>query len=231
MQMGEIPMLTREQEVRAAQNIDHWRAAFRISMLASDFVLQGAVELLEKVRDGNLRLDRTIEVSVTNIAEKKRIIKRLKPNLETLKRLLAENHRDFRIAISRKQPKKARKLAWRSLIRRRHRAIRLIEELNLRTPRLVPLLDQLAQIAQRMETLQEQIQLGGGEHAGGRTVAELQSELRYLIRISLDSPATLRRRLQRTEKFRFARAGAQFIDRKAGKGKEIAQKIFIEFLS
>ena len=40
-------------------------------MLASDFVLQGAVTLLEKVRDGELRLDRTIEVSVTNTAEKK----------------------------------------------------------------------------------------------------------------------------------------------------------------
>ena len=37
-------------------------------MLASDYLLQGAVALLEKVRDGKLRLDRTIEVSVTNTA-------------------------------------------------------------------------------------------------------------------------------------------------------------------
>ena len=40
MQMGEIPMLTRDEEVRSAKTIDHWRAAFRTSMLASDFVLQ-----------------------------------------------------------------------------------------------------------------------------------------------------------------------------------------------
>ena len=39
-------------------------------MLATDYVLQGAVTALEKVRDGQLRLDRTIEVSVTNTAEK-----------------------------------------------------------------------------------------------------------------------------------------------------------------
>ncbi len=79
MQMGEIPMLTREQEVQAAKNIEKWRTRFRTSMVASDLVLQGAVVALEKVRDGQLRLDRTIEVSVTNTAEKKRILRRIGP--------------------------------------------------------------------------------------------------------------------------------------------------------
>ncbi len=67
-----------------------WRREFRHTLLANDFVLAGAVRMLEKVRDGGLRLDRTIEVSVTNTAEKKRLLKRLGPNLETLKRLDAE---------------------------------------------------------------------------------------------------------------------------------------------
>jgi RNA polymerase primary sigma factor len=82
MQMGEIPLLTRDEEVSAAKAIDAWRAKFRHAMLANDYILQGAVVSLEKVRDGQLRLDRTIEVSVTNIAEKKRIMKRLVPNLK-----------------------------------------------------------------------------------------------------------------------------------------------------
>ncbi len=101
-------------------------------MLASDFVLQGAVQLLEKVRDGSLRLDRTIEVSVTNTQEKKRILKRLGPNLATLAKLLRENQRDFHLAIHRKYALAERRKAWRRLIRRRHRAVRLVEELNLR---------------------------------------------------------------------------------------------------
>ena len=65
-------------------------------------MLHGAVDLLEKVADGELRLDRTIEVSVTNTAEKKRILKRLAPNLATLKHLLRLNQADFRIAVSRR---------------------------------------------------------------------------------------------------------------------------------
>ena len=47
-------------------------------MLGNDFVLHAAVELLEKVQQGELRLDRTIEISVTNTAEKKRTLKRLR---------------------------------------------------------------------------------------------------------------------------------------------------------
>ena len=66
MQMGQIPLLTREQEVSAAVQIEKTRDRYRHSMMATDFMLQGALKMLEQVRDKKLRLDRTIEVSVTN---------------------------------------------------------------------------------------------------------------------------------------------------------------------
>ncbi len=50
------------------------------------------IAVLQKVADGNLRLDRTIEISVTNIAEKKRTLKRIGPNLITIRHLMAQNH-------------------------------------------------------------------------------------------------------------------------------------------
>ena len=65
MQMGEIPMLNRAEELKAAQDIEESRTKYRQSILATDYVLEGAVKALEQVRDGKLRLDRTIEVSVT----------------------------------------------------------------------------------------------------------------------------------------------------------------------
>ncbi len=95
MQMGEIPLLTREQEISAAKQIEFTRTRFRDNMLASDFVLQGAVTLLKKVRDGELRLDRTVEVSVTDAAEKKQILSLLTPNLATLDHLLRQNRARF----------------------------------------------------------------------------------------------------------------------------------------
>jgi RNA polymerase primary sigma factor len=198
MQMGEIPLLSRAEELSAARSIEKTRTLFRHNMLASDFVLQGAVTLLEKVRDGALRLDRTIEVSVTNTSEKKRILRRLGPNLATLDKLLRENQRDFRFAISKKNPTRERHEAWRRLVRRRNRAVRLVEELNLRTQRLQPLLEKLAEIAQRMRCLKTQLS-EPQHHPGLGGPDALRAELRYLMRIAAESPATLLRRVARTD--------------------------------
>jgi RNA polymerase primary sigma factor len=54
MQMGEIPLLSRAQEIEAAKLIELTRGRFRHSMLSTDYVLQAAVAALEKVRDGEL---------------------------------------------------------------------------------------------------------------------------------------------------------------------------------
>ena len=67
-----------------ARHIQCSRKRFRHNMLATDYMLQAAVGLLESIRDGRARLDRTIEVSVINLREKRRLLKLLGPNLHTL---------------------------------------------------------------------------------------------------------------------------------------------------
>ena len=81
MQMGEIPLLSRAEEIVAAKQIKSARRRFRHIMLATDYVLHAAIDMLKSIRDGRSRLDRTIEVSVINIREKKRLTKVLTPNL------------------------------------------------------------------------------------------------------------------------------------------------------
>jgi RNA polymerase primary sigma factor len=196
MQMGEIPLLSRGEEIQSAKEIERTRTHFRHSMLASDYLLQGAVSLLKKVRDGKLRLDRTIEVSVTNTTEKKSLLKRLVPNLATLVQLLKQNRKDFYIAISKRQPRDARHAAWQCLVRRRNKAVRLIEELNLRTSRLQPLLDKMVEIRERTLHIRSQLKKGDGGSLG--SLDALRRELHQLMRITLESPATLDRRMKRT---------------------------------
>jgi RNA polymerase primary sigma factor len=200
MQMGRIPLLSRVEEVQIAKEIESARISYRTSMMATDYMLQGAVAALEKVQRGELRLDRTIEVSVTNTTEKKNIIKRLGPNLVTLRHLLKQNYRDFRIAVSKRYPKSERRAAWRRLIRRRNKAVRLVEEMNLRTNKLLPLFDNLFEICQRMQAIKQQLrEIKSGKAVGiTRSADELQAELIYLMRITYESPATLKRRLDTT---------------------------------
>jgi RNA polymerase primary sigma factor len=201
MQMGEIPLLNREQEIASAKKIDVTRKKYRLSLLGSDFILQGAVSLLKKVRDAELRLDRTIDVSVTDAAQKKQIMALLGPNLATLDHLLRQNRVDFKVAISKSRKMTERREAWRRLVLRRHKAVRLVEELELRTQRLQPLMEKLQEISTRMDSLMAQLlEIRGQRHMAQRA-AELRSELRYLMQITLESPSTLRARTARTAAF------------------------------
>ncbi len=202
MQMGEIPLLNREQEVDAAKEIERTRTKYRHSLLASDFILQGAITLLTKVRDGQLRLDRTVDVSVTDAVEKKAILALLEPNLKTLNYLLKQNRRDFRVVISKSQKTEERKTTWRRLQRRRRKAVRLIEELNLRTQRLQPLMGTLNEISKRMDALAQQIAEAKKNPQAADLLPKLRKELRYLMKITLESPSTLRGRACRTDKLR-----------------------------
>lgn len=198
MQMGEIPLLTRQEELCSAKHIKSSRNRFRHWMLATDFMLQGACKLLEQVRDSKLRLDRTIEVSVTNAAEKKAIMKRIVPNVNTLRHLLILNYHDYFVAINRRLDMPTRRAAWKRLTRRRNRAVRLIEEMNLRTNRLEPLYKKLEAIELRMKTLKSQIEVARESgYVDGVSLDQLLEELRYLMRITYETPKTLERRVRR----------------------------------
>jgi RNA polymerase primary sigma factor len=197
MQMGEIPMLSRADEISSARRIEHTRFKFRKLLLSNDFVLQGAIELLEKVLAGELRLDRTIEISVTNTQEKKRTLKRLAPNLATAKHLMRLNQTDYRISIDRRRSPSEKHSAWRRLVTRRGKIVRLVEELNLRLGKLMPMMQQLHKIGERMSTIKQQ--LAEPERlTSDKLHAELIQELRYLMRITLESPATLAHLAART---------------------------------
>ena len=201
MQMGEIPLLSRAEEVAAAKRIERTRTRFRNSVLASDYVLQGAAVLLRKVRDGQLRLDRTIEVSVTDAVAKKAIMALLPPNLRTVEHLLDRNHGDFRAAMSKSQPRDERRAAWRRVMVRRRKAVRLIEELGIRTQRLQPMVEQLGQISERMQALLRQMRDAASRPDNDEVVARLRKELRYLMKVTQESATTLRRRVRRTAKY------------------------------
>ena len=152
LQMGGIPLLDREGEVSSARRIESWRQRFRHELLSNDLVLRAAVRILEGVQAGTVRLDRTLEVSVTNTDEKRRLLKRLSPNLETLHQLMEDNRRLFREATSKAIPLAKRHEIWQRLVRQRNKAVRLVEEMRLRIQRLTPLLKKLRVLAERRRT-------------------------------------------------------------------------------
>ncbi|MGA2068311.1 MAG: sigma-70 factor domain-containing protein [Thermoguttaceae bacterium] len=125
MQIGKMALIGRPEELRLGRQIERARRRFRHAVLATDHVLQSAVALLQAVQDGRLRVDRMLDVSSKAHDARRRLAGVLGPNLHTLRQILARNGRDYAAAIGKRQPPDRRRSAWRRLLARRDRAVRL----------------------------------------------------------------------------------------------------------
>jgi len=198
-QMGEIPLLSRVEEISLAKKIEVTRKRFRRELMECDYAMKAAMDLLTKVYKGELPFDRTIKVSVTEGLEKEQITGRMPHNLRTLEELRRHCIADFTLLMSRDLPPAQRDEVRQTMTVRRRKMVTLLEELSLRTQRLQPTLRRLEQISLRMSELERQIDGLKNLKSARDERANLQRELQDLVQLTLETPAELRRRLQSIE--------------------------------
>jgi len=194
-QMGEIPLLTRQQEIHLAKKIEVTRRRFRSKLLDCDYVIQAAFKVLKRVHKGELPFDRTVQVSVTDRLEKDQILGRLPHNLRTLEVLLKRNRRDYLMALSKSEAKTKRLQAWQRLGRRRRRAVRLVEELGLRTQRIEAMIRTLEDFSRRVDELRRQAVALKGDKAAATHRDQLLHECRMILVATQETPTSLRNRV------------------------------------
>jgi RNA polymerase primary sigma factor len=202
-QMGEIPLLTRPQEISLAKKIEITRKRFRRELLESDYVMKAGIDILMRVLKAELPFDRTIKVSMTEGLEKTQISGRMPHNLRTLEELRKLNIDDFATILSNDATIADRETARQNLILRRRKMVTLLEELSVRTQRLQPSIKRLTQIAARMTELERQIDNLKHLKSARDERANLQRELHDLMLMTLETPTSLRRRVESVE-LRFA---------------------------
>jgi RNA polymerase primary sigma factor len=202
-QMGEIPLLKRNEEIALAMKIEVTRKRFRRKVLECDYALSNVVDTLKRVHAGDLPFDRTVKVSLTENLEKDKILQRMPHNLKTLEHLLEQNIEDFNKSLDPRGADADKRLLRRSLRIRRRKAVTLVEELSIRTQKVQPLMKKLEQISERMTELENQINDLQGLRNAREDRANLEKELRDLMMITLEDSATLRRRVEVMKK-RFA---------------------------
>ncbi len=105
-QMGEIPLLKREEEIALAKKIEVTRKRFRRKVLECDGALHQVVDTLRRVHAGDLPFDRTVKVSLTENLEKDKILQRMPHNLKTLEHLMELNDQDFQQILDGPFPRK-----------------------------------------------------------------------------------------------------------------------------
>ena len=199
-QMGEIPLLTRDQEISLAKKIEMTRMHFRRRVLESDYCIQQAMEILQQVHEGDLPFDRTMKISTAENLSKETITDRMPANLETVRKIVEANKADWQIFRKPKEIEEARRAAVRRLWRRRRRAAKLLEELSLRTSRIQPLMRKLQHISDKMEEVLRAIEAAGNNGTPPEDVAVMKEEISGLTDLALEEPELLKKRVKAIQK-------------------------------
>ncbi len=203
-QMGNIPLLSREDEIFLAKQIEITRKRFRRAMMESDFALSIALDILEKVHSGELPFERTLRTSDTENTKKEQILGRMPANLATLRHLMAENRKDWEIVHRSGGTKRQKEEARQRMILRRRKMCTLAEELSVRTHRLQPVYKRMQQVAERMQQVAERMaELERDIHrlkrrpATAADAAACERELEELVQMTLETPAEFCARIRK----------------------------------
>jgi RNA polymerase primary sigma factor len=193
-QMGEIPLLNRENEISLARKIEVSRMTFRRKMLENDYCAKNSVEILQQVQQGGLSFDRTMKISTAENLIRSVIKKRLPQNLKTINALLAMNQGLFKEFLQLgDSPKNVPVL--RRLTRNRRRIATLLEELSLRTSRIAPVKEKLHGMAAKMHQLQTNIAIGPTQDYVREDIDAMKLEIAGIQDLLCETPAQLDKRL------------------------------------
>ncbi len=193
-QMGEIPLLTREEEIDLAKRIETTRRAFRKFILSSGFAFRESIKILDDVLLGELAFDRTLKVATSSSgstdASKSEVADRLQVNIGTLKKLLHATKTDYKAVLRGKlsneeKVNRIRRIGWR-----RRRAAMLLEELNIQLKKVKPMIEHLKGKYREMLVAEK----GLKEYRGSKNAAEFRRRRRAHEKFcigALESPRRL----------------------------------------
>ncbi|MDM8007223.1 MAG: RNA polymerase sigma factor RpoD [Phycisphaerae bacterium] len=195
-QMGEIPLLTRAQEIALAKKIELTRMAFRKLVLESDYCIGQAVDILQQVSDGRLPFDRTMKVSTSEALAKNTITKLLPENLETVRKLMEADQADYDKMQAGRMAASTKRGIVRAMNQRRRKMAKLLEELSLRTSRIIPLMRKLDGVCRKMMDLERRIAAEAKRPTlPMEDLAAMEDELAGMESLVLEDSQSLHKRL------------------------------------
>ncbi len=195
-QMGEIPLLTRKEEISLARQIEVTRAHFRRLIMATGFAIKEGLQIIEDVEAGRLAFDRTLKVSTSGFeAGKQEVSARLEGSIATLRALHGRMVVDYKKWLEEKGTKAQRKLLIQRLGWGRRKCADLLEEIQIQLKKVRPMIELVKEKHQEMATLERRIKYFKGSK-NSREYRELKSDLDALQIQTFEPPQRLAVRLK-----------------------------------
>jgi len=198
-QMGEISLLTRDEEIRLAKKIEITRKRFRNMLLGSDHTIRQCLTILDGVSEGRQPFDRTLHFDSSEDLDREEVSKRLVENVKTLNKMLERNTADFR-EMKKGSTSRRRKLRLRRTMQeRRRRAVVLLEEVSIRTRKVQHVMKELRNILDRIQELRGNIERARKSAARSERVRRAREEIEQLELMTHEDKRLLERRIDAIE--------------------------------
>jgi len=199
-QMGVIPLLSREEEISLAKKIELTRKVYHRKILKSGYSQEVCLKILEDITNGELPFDRTLAVNVEHENYKERLLRQFPVHAKALKTILKKNTEDYGHLRLKRTSAKDRYRLFKNIRSRQRKGSEIIEDLNIRTKKLQPIVKRLQEIASEMNNIKKQIVLHKKRDKANGKLRDLKSRLGEFEDMTHETPERLKQRVATIEK-------------------------------
>jgi RNA polymerase primary sigma factor len=194
-QMGEIPLLSREDELRLAKRIEITRKRFRTKVLESPLAVSEAIQILEDVKNGELAFDRTLKADSAIDVSKFEVLDRLPLVIDRIRQTVFDSHECYERLVHGRISVKQRARMKRRLRENQRKCVVLLEEMNIQSKKIKPMMEKLESLARKMEEVFREVTEIRAGRGNKVRFAPLKKELDQLQMQVLESAEELRSRV------------------------------------